>query len=132
MLPSGQKLTLDLRPPSPSRVCTVPSASAIFKCILEVVFGEGVQHRLHFYLDHLSCVKIAAFQFYLQSRKKKSKMVGRRLSCCFRSKIRWRKKKCETVRCSEVTASSFVAKVRGEVFTYFHAVATKWYSSMRN
>jgi hypothetical protein len=39
----------------------------IFKCILEVVFCESVQHRLRFCLDHLSCVKMAAFQFYLQS-----------------------------------------------------------------
>jgi hypothetical protein len=34
--------------------------------ILEVVFSEGVQHRLRFGLDHLIGVKMAAFQFYLQ------------------------------------------------------------------
>jgi hypothetical protein len=28
-----------------------------------------VQHRLRSRLDHLSCVKMAAFQFYLQSKK---------------------------------------------------------------
>jgi hypothetical protein len=33
------------------------------------VFYEGVQHRLRFCLDHLKCVKIAAFQLYRQSGK---------------------------------------------------------------
>jgi hypothetical protein len=48
-----------------------------FKCILEVVFCEGVQHHLRFYLDHLSCVKMAAFQFYHQSGKqRKVRWVG--------------------------------------------------------
>jgi hypothetical protein len=42
------------------RVSAIQSASAIFKCILEVVSCEGVQHRLRYWLDHLSCVKISA------------------------------------------------------------------------
>jgi hypothetical protein len=44
----------------------------MFKYILEVVFCEGVQHHPQFCLDHLSCVKTAAFQLYLhlgQQRK---------------------------------------------------------------
>jgi hypothetical protein len=36
------------------------------------------------------------------------------------------------VRCRDVTARSFVAKVRGEVFAYFNSVAVKRYSSMRS
>jgi hypothetical protein len=36
----------------------------------------------------------------------------------------------ETVRYRDVTASSFVSKVRGEVFAHFHAVALKRNSSM--
>jgi hypothetical protein len=36
------------------------------------------------------------------------------------------------VRCRDATASSFIAKVRGEVFEYFHAVAVKRNNSMRN
>jgi hypothetical protein len=52
-------------------VCTVLRASAIFKCILEV-FCEGVQHRMRFCLDYLSCVKMAAFQLYLQSADRKT------------------------------------------------------------
>jgi hypothetical protein len=42
------------------------------------------------------------------------------------------KRKCETLCCHGATASSFVAKVRGEVFSYFHAVAVKHDSSMQN
>jgi hypothetical protein len=34
---------------------------------MEVVLCVGVQHRLRFCLDHLNCVKMAAFQFYIQS-----------------------------------------------------------------
>jgi hypothetical protein len=44
----------------------------------------------------------------------------------------WWKWKRETVRCPEATASSFVTKVQGEVFTHFHTVAVKCHSSMRN
>jgi hypothetical protein len=40
-----------------------------FKFILEIVFYEGVQHRLRFCLDLLDCVKMTDFQFYLQSMK---------------------------------------------------------------
>jgi hypothetical protein len=44
-----------------------PGLLPFFKCILEVVICEGVQHFMLFCLDHLSCVKMAAFQWYLQS-----------------------------------------------------------------
>jgi hypothetical protein len=65
-------------------VCTVPSAS-------KVVFSEGGQHRLRLCLDHLSCVKMAAFQFYLQKENREksqgpsqaSRVGGGRQSCCF-------------------------------------------------
>jgi hypothetical protein len=33
--------------------------------------GSRVQHRLRFFIDHLSCVKMATFQFYLQSLKQR-------------------------------------------------------------
>jgi hypothetical protein len=46
-------------------------ALVIFKCILEVEFYQGVQHRLRFCLDHLNCVKMMAPQFYLQSEKQR-------------------------------------------------------------
>jgi hypothetical protein len=34
------------------------------------MFCEDVWHHLQFFLDHLNCVKIQAFQFYLQSGNK--------------------------------------------------------------
>jgi hypothetical protein len=42
------------------------------------------------------------------------------------------KKKRETVRCHDATASCFVAKVLEEVFAHFHAVTAKYHSCMRN
>jgi hypothetical protein len=47
-------------------------------------------------------------------------------------KIFWWKTKCETMRRRKVTASSFVANIRGEVFAHFQAVIIKRHSSMRN
>jgi hypothetical protein len=76
--------------------------------ILEVVFCKGAQHRLWFCFDHLKCVKIAAFQ--------KSRVDGGRQSRCFRPKITYWKRKCETVRCLDATSSCFVAILGGEVF----------------
>jgi hypothetical protein len=65
------------RPRSSPFTCvyTVPSASVIFKCILEVVFCEGVHHRLRFFLDYLNYVKMAALKFYLRSGKQR-KVAG--------------------------------------------------------
>jgi hypothetical protein len=51
-------------------------------------------------------------------------------SYCFSSEIPWWKMKCETMCCHGATASSFIAKVLGKSFTYFHAVAVKCHSSM--
>jgi hypothetical protein len=82
-------------------------------------------------LDHLSCVKMTAFQFYLQSGKqRKVEWVGD--DSRFWLKILWCKRKYEMVRCRDATAISFVPKVRSEVFEHFHAVAEKRLSSMRN
>jgi hypothetical protein len=94
------------------------------------VFCEGVQHRVRFCLDHLSCIKMTVLQFYLQSGKRNSWMAGGRQSCCFGNKFRGGR--CETVRFRDVTASSFVAKVPGEVFVHLPAVSVKRYSNMRN
>jgi hypothetical protein len=75
VLPSGQKLTLDLLTTIalkvvPFRVhAQFPARLPCLKCILEVGFCEGVQHRLRFCLSHLNCVKMASFKFYLQSGK---------------------------------------------------------------
>jgi hypothetical protein len=76
-MPSGQKLTLGLVATITLEVLSFrayapfPAILPFFKCILDVVFCEGVQHHLRFCLDHLNCVKMADFQFYLQSGKQK-------------------------------------------------------------
>jgi hypothetical protein len=56
---------------------------------------------------------------------KKKKQVG----CVFCQKFPGEK---EMLVCCDATASSFVNKVRGEVFTYFDAVTVKCHSGMRN
>jgi hypothetical protein len=53
-----------------------PTLLPFFKCILEAVFCEGVQHRLRFCRDHINYVKIPVFQFYLRSGKQKNKVGG--------------------------------------------------------
>jgi hypothetical protein len=53
-------------------------------------------------------------------------------SRCFWSKMPWWKRKCGMVHCHDATVSYFVAKVWGEVFAHFYAVAVKHESSMRN
>jgi hypothetical protein len=68
VLPFGQKITLGLLATitlevKPSAHMHRSSASAIFECNLEFMYREDVQHRLRVCLDHLSCVKMAAFQF---------------------------------------------------------------------
>jgi hypothetical protein len=71
------------------------------------------------------------FSFYLQSGKQKSR-VGEGRHVSFGKKKSLVKKTCEVVRCRDATASSFVAKVRGEVFAHFHVFAIERHSSMRN
>jgi hypothetical protein len=50
------------------------------------MFCEDVQHHLRLCLNHLNCVKIAAFQFYLQVGKQKSRVGRGQQSCCSWSK----------------------------------------------
>jgi hypothetical protein len=76
MMPSSQKIMLGILAYWP----------AIFKYILNVVFCECVQRRLRFCLNHLTYIKMAAFQFYLQSGKQESRVNGEDV---FRSKISW-------------------------------------------
>jgi hypothetical protein len=77
VLPSVKKLTLGLLTTITPAVfpflayAAFPATLPFFKCILEVVFCEGVQHSLRFCLNHLTCVKMAAFQFYLESGKQR-------------------------------------------------------------
>jgi hypothetical protein len=62
---------------------------------------------------------MAAFQYYLQGGNRNVGRVGVRNSLVERKR--------ETARCRVATA-----KVRGEVFAYFHAITTKRHSSVRN
>jgi hypothetical protein len=97
------------------------------------VFCEAVQHGLRFCLHHLNCVKMAAFQFYLQSGKqRKIGWVRDDSHVAFGKKILYWKRKFETVCCRDATASSFVAKLCAKVFVHFHAVVVQCLSSMQN
>jgi hypothetical protein len=69
---------------------------------------------------------------FISNRANRKVRWWRRKWCCFRSIIPWWKRKFETVRCRYAAATSFVAKVRREVFTHFHLAAVKRRSSMRN
>jgi hypothetical protein len=76
---------------------------------------------------------MAAFQFYLQSGKqRKVEWAEDHSHVVFGQQFPVEKKKDEMVRCHDATASCFVAKVLGEVFAHFYAVAVKGHSSMRN
>jgi hypothetical protein len=68
---------------------------------------------------------MAVFQFYLQSRKQNKVRWARNYSHIDFGKNSLVKRKCETVRCFDITDSSYVAKFRGEVFAQFHTVAEK-------
>jgi hypothetical protein len=48
-----------------------------FKCILEIVFCESVQHHLRLCLNHLSYIQMAAFQLYLTIRETEKSRVGK-------------------------------------------------------
>jgi hypothetical protein len=61
-----------------------------------------------------------------------SRLGGDQQTFCFWSKSIWWKRKCEAVQCHDAIASSFVAKVQGKVFSYFHAITVKCHSSMQN
>jgi hypothetical protein len=59
---------------------TVPSISAVFLNASWKSCSVSVQHCLQFCPDHLSCVKVVAFQFYLLSGKQKSCLGPRKLN----------------------------------------------------
>jgi hypothetical protein len=52
-----------------------PALLIFFKCVLEVVLCEGVQHHLRFCPTHLNFVNIAAFHLYLQLENRKIRLV---------------------------------------------------------
>jgi hypothetical protein len=88
------------------------------------VFYKGVRHPLRFCFGHFNCVKMAAFSFIFARGNREKYGKWKPPVMLFLSKISWRKKS-ETVHCRDATASSFVAKVRDEVFAHFQVIAVK-------
>jgi hypothetical protein len=139
VLQSCQKLTLSLLATITLKAVLLcayalfPVLLPFFKCILEVVFCESVLHCLRLCLDHISCVKIAAFQLYLQSgNQRKVGWVGDDSHVVFYQKFPGEKGSVSLVCCGDTTANSLVTKVQGEVFTHFHAVTVQYHRSMQN
>ncbi len=128
LLPSGQKLILRLLATITLKVVafhtytSVPAILPFLKCILEAMFCEGVQHCLHFCLDHLNCVRLAAFQLHLQSKEQR-KISG--------SQVR-RVGLVEDD--SDVVFGLKKSMVKREVWdgAHFHAATTKRHSSRWN
>jgi hypothetical protein len=77
----------------------------------------------------LNFVKMASFQFYLQLGKQNSKMRGDGSHVVVDQEFSSGK---EMLRCRDATVTSFVAKVRGEVFAHFYPVTLKRHNSMQN
>jgi hypothetical protein len=73
-----------------------------------------------------------AFQFYLRSGKQRKVGWVENDSHVVLVKNSMVKEEVWDGGCSDATASSFVAGVRGEVFAHYYAVAAKRYSSIRN
>jgi hypothetical protein len=94
------------------------------------MFCVGVQHRL---LPSSQYCRNGSLSV-LSSVGKTEKQSGSGITVMLflAKKFTGGKKKCEMVRCCDVTASSFVARVEGEVFTRFHTVAIKFHSSIWN
>jgi hypothetical protein len=75
---------------------------------------------------------MAAFQFYLQSGKQRNVgWAGDNSYNVFGKRFRGKKGSVRRVRCRDANASSFVAKVRGEIFANFHADAMECQGSFR-
>jgi hypothetical protein len=111
------------------RVCTVPRASAIF---LNASWKSSS-------VRVISTACEASFTSVMSNRRPIFYWGNRKFEwdrddshIVFWPKIPWWRRKCDTVRCRDATASSFVAKVRGEVFAHFHALAVKRLNGMRN
>jgi hypothetical protein len=92
MLPSGQKLTLGL-------LNTIALELASFRttAIFLSAYWKSCFVRVRFCLDHLNCVKMAAFQFCLQlTKQRKSGWVRTTHMLCFlrnvygeKGSVRW-------------------------------------------
>jgi hypothetical protein len=84
------------------------------------MFCDGVQHRLQFCLNHLICVKMATFKFYLPEKQRKVGLVGDDSRVVLGQKFPDEKR--SSTRCF----------VRGKVFARFCAVTVKRHRSIWN
>jgi hypothetical protein len=137
MLPSGNKLTLPLLAIVILEVvpflsyATFPAFLQLFKCIAEVTFCGGVQHRMRFSLDYLSFVEMASFQSSLQSEKQRKVLWVENESHIVFLNIQVKKAVWEGVL-SYFNSRLYVAIILFEVFAHFHAVFLILHSSTWN
>jgi hypothetical protein len=87
------------------------------------MFTGGVQNRLRFCLDQLSCVEMGPFSVICNWVNRELGWVGDDSHDMFGQKFSGKK---WSVR------QYVVVKVRGEIFAHIHAVAVKRLNSMRN
>jgi hypothetical protein len=109
-------------------MCTVPSASAIFKCILEVLFCDSAILPRSPQLYQNGGLSVLSS---IRETENQGGWAGDNSRVIFGKKFPGEKRIVETVHC-DATASSFVAKVWGEVFAHFHSVTVKRQSSMQH
>jgi hypothetical protein len=62
--------------PTGRHLAPFPALLPLFQCMLEVVFWEGVQHRLRFFLDHLIVSKWRPSSFIFNQGNRKLGWVG--------------------------------------------------------
>jgi hypothetical protein len=93
------------------RYAPFPELLQFFNSNLEVVFYEGVQHRLRFCLDHFNCVKMAVSSIGETDNSRKGAFQAIRVVVTFLVKNNpWWKRKFEPVLCHDTTVNSFVTK----------------------
>jgi hypothetical protein len=119
VLLSGKKLILGLLATITHKVVhfrrytLFPVLLQFFKCILEAFDSTSITSTVS---------KWRPFSFILSRRNRKVWWVGND-SHVFGKKNSRSERKSETARSRDTTASSFVAKVQGEIFSHFHAIA---------
>jgi hypothetical protein len=122
VLPSGQELTLGLLATIIVEVAPF-RAYAPFPALLQffVVFSKSVQHHLRIWLDHLNCVKMATFQFYLQfGKQRKVGWVGDDSHVAFGKKFPGEKvseRRCVVVMQQPVLLSPKFGSKSSHIFT---------------
>jgi hypothetical protein len=87
---------------------------------MEVVFCEGLQHRMRFCLDHLSCARMAVAQFIFNQENRKLGLVGDYNHCFFVKKFSGEKgsvRRCVVVMQQPVPLSPKFGAKSSHIFT---------------